>query len=363
MWSGFQSFYTSNKGTSPSGLTIQPGSVTPPINGALIVTACMGVVGSATSPTIGSGFTVSDHINFNLSAMAYLVQGTAGATNPSIAAAIAAASLTWYTDIIIAWQDAPNLTLLSAEVERRANAMAHIDARGHFGMTGTFSQQLAALLAVNERFVYASPVTQPGSAPWVWAASAGAICAQYLTQDPSRQLNGIAMPGIVGPSQANALTETEQEQMLVGGGSVFHTHANGTVEMKRYVSTYTVNAAGNPDMAWHDVFAQALAARIRFDWNTYRAALYPRNKQAPDGSLAAANDPSVLTPKRAKASWASRMMVYAANGWVINEIANANAAVFTIDANDPERLNSYLPYQGIGNLIVDAAQLVTLIGG
>lgn len=292
-----------------------------------------------------------------------ITQTVQGATNPSIAAALALVSNTWYTDIVIAWQDSANLVLLAAELERRWNAMTRRDARGHVGVTGTFSQQLSVAAAANARFIYFSPLQAPGSAPWAVAASAAGICAQQLTTDPARQLDEIAMPGIVGPQPANLAIDTEQELLLAGGCSVFRVLQDGTVTMKRYVSTYTVNANGGLDPAWQDVMAQAVSSRIRYDWKNYFRSLYPANKLAPDGSLAAQSDPSVVTPNRAKASWGARYIVYAKNGWVVDEINQANAAEFFIDPNDPNRLDYRIPYTRIGNMIVDAGQIVMNVGG
>lgn len=291
-----------------------------------------------------------------------VVQTVQGATNPSIAAALTLVSNTWYTDIIIAWQDAANVGLLAAEADRRYNAMVRKDTRCHVGVTGSFSQQLSAASAANARFVYFSPMTAPGSPPWAIAACAGGICAKMLTADPSRQLDEIAMPGIVGPQTVNIPIDAEQELLLAGGCSVFRVLSNGAVTMKRYVSTYTENPEGDLDEAWMDVMAQAVSSRIRYDWRNYFRSLYPSNKLAPDGSLAAQSDPTVVTPNRAKASWGARMIVYAKNGWVVDEINQANAASFFIDPNDPNRLDYRIPYTRIGNMIVDAGQIVMNVG-
>ena len=292
-----------------------------------------------------------------------VVQSVTGTTNPSIAAALTAVSQTWYTDIVIAWRDTTNIGLLNAELERRWNAMVHKDGRGHIGITGSFSQQIAAAAAANARFIHFSGMVSPGSPPWAVAASAAGVCARRLTEDPARQLRGLEMPGIIGPQPANLPDDFEKQLLLAAGVSVFHTLRDGTVTMERYVSTYTVNGAGNLDPAWHDVLESAVASRIRYDRAAYFALLYPANKLANDGSLAASADTTVITPGRAKASWGARMMVYARSGWVVDEIAQARAAVFFIDPNDPNRLNSRMPYTRIGNLIVDAGQIVFNVGG
>ena len=98
--------------------------------------------------------------------------------------------------------------------------------------------------------------------------------------------------------------------------------------------------------------------RIRHDWTSYLSLTYPRNKLAPDDSLAAKRDPTVCTPNRAKGSWTARSMTYAANGWIENEVATARESVFVIDPNDRNRLDYRIRYRRIGNLIVDAGQML-----
>ena len=74
------------------------------------------------------------------------------------------------------------------------------------------------------------------------------------------------------------------------------------------------------------------------------------------GSQAEA-DPTVVTPNRAAASWASRLMVYERNGWVENAQTMARRARFARDPNNRNRLNASQPYQRIGNTKVLAGQL------
>ena len=82
-----------------------------------------------------------------------------------------------------------------------------------------------------------------------------------------------------------------------------------------------------------------------------------REGLAPDGSLAAEYNSDVCTPSKANGAWAGRMLTYAKNGWIVNETADARAAQFKINANDPNRLDYQVQYTRIGNLIVDAGVL------
>lgn len=75
-----------NSATNTSTLTIQPGSITPSQAGSLIITdLCLNY--TAPTPTIDSGMTEIDYINFNSGNYfggdaAYFVQGAAAAFNP-----------------------------------------------------------------------------------------------------------------------------------------------------------------------------------------------------------------------------------------------------------------------------------------
>lgn len=288
-----------------------------------------------------------------------IAQTVQGATNPSIAAAITAINGLWYTDIAIAWQDIPNLTSLAAELARRYNAMVHLDARGWTFLTGTYSQQLAVPPSVNSQFIFAPGSTAPGSPPWTLTGSLMGVASQSLLQDPSLQLGDLALPGMVGPQRANLPNDAEQELMLAGKVSTLNVLRDGTVTIQRVVSTYETNSAGVTDITtWFDIMETSVATAIRYDWKQYLKSTYPQNKLAPDGSIAAERNTNVLTPSKAKGSWAARMLVYAQAGWIDNETADAKAAMFKIDPTDRNRLDYQVQYTRIGNKMVTAGVLM-----
>jgi len=310
----------------------------------------LGFVSPASGDTLPKGMIVT-----------VAADGTLGATNPTLN--VSDITGMWYTGIAIAWQDAPNLQALAAELARRFNANVREDGIAFTCLTGTYGQALAAIPNINSPFIAALPMTSPGSPPWAVSASLLGVASQKLMEDPSLQLRDLALPGIVGPQRPDLLDDTEQENMLAGKGSTFNVLRDGTVTLQRVVSTYTTNAQGVSDIAaWFDIMETAVASRIRYDWRTYFSDLFPTNKLAPDGSLAAEYNLNVCTPSRAKGAWTSRLLTYAKAGWVQNETADARAALFKIDDSDRNRLDYQVQYTRIGNLIVDAGVLMFAAG-
>lgn len=280
---------------------------------------------------------------------------TAGTTNPSIASAISAIAGTWYTAICAPFQDSTNVAALTAELARRFTATVREDARAYLPLLGTYSQQLSAAAAANSQYVAGGGLTAPGSMPWQIAGAMMGVAEPSLVADPSLEIVDVVLPGIVGPQQSNRPNDAEQELLLAGGVTTFNMHSDGSLAIQRLVTTYNTNAQGVADRNTYLPMSEtAVASRIRYDWRNYLKLIYPSNKLAPDGSLAAQYNSNVLTPNRAKGSWAVRILVYAKNGWIVNEAADANVAVFQIDANDRNRLTYQVQYTRIGNEIVDA---------
>ena len=139
--------------------------------------------------------------------------------------------------------------------------------------------------------------------------------------------------------------------------STFTVAVDDTVQLERVVTENTTDANGIPSQAWHDIMVPATMSRIRYDWIGYVSLVYPRNKLAPDGSLAAEYDGTVVTPKRMRGAWAGRCRVYAENGWIVNTAATVAASTFVIDSNDPNRMNSRQQVNLIGNLMILAGDL------
>jgi phage tail sheath gpL-like len=280
-----------------------------------------------------------------------------GATDPDITNAMDAIASTWFTDIGICWNDAPNVGIFESTLATRYMAMGKLDAKGYRVIAGTPATVQTAQTGLNSKYATTMPIQNPMQPTWVICGSFAGACSYALAQDPSRQLRGVALPGIIAPAAADQYDETERNILLAAGMTTFTVAVDGTVQLERVVTENVTDSNGIPTEAWHDIMVPATMSRIRYDWIGYVSLVYPRNKLAPDGSLAAEYDGTVVTPKRMRGAWAGRCRVYAEAGWIVNVAQTVNASTFVIDSNNPNRMNSRQQVNLIGNLMILAGDL------
>lgn len=291
-----------------------------------------------------------------------LALGTAGAGDPDMIQALAAIAGDWFTDLVLPWTDEATLAPLRDELTRRYQAMGKLDMRAHLGLADTFgnlSAKGAAQGTAGKLLDFWGADGSP-SPPWEWAASAAGVMSFQLTNDPARQLRGLALPGIVAPQPALRFTPEERDGLLRSGISTWSALADNSVVIERAITACITNELGVLDASWLDVMTPETLSRIRYDWMAYVGLTYPRSKLADDGSAAAQYGGAVATPGRLKASWAARCKLYEQIGWIEGASGPGGTSaqsVFQRDASDRNRVNARQPIVVIGNLMVLAGAL------
>ncbi|NHO33329.1 phage tail sheath subtilisin-like domain-containing protein [Acetobacter fallax] len=286
---------------------------------------------------------------------------TAGTGWPDMTPALSVTSHTWYTDIVTCLYDAANLVTFATELKRRFNAMVKLDAHGYFGARATYGQALAQAETLNCQQMTCLPAGGARWHPAVAAASLAAVASAALNTDPSRQLRGLALTALagLGPDDADRFDESMRNILLQNGMSTFLVGQDGSVTIERAMTTYQADSNGNAaEMDARDIMVPKTATRIRYEWNLYISTTYPRAKLADDGSpLANVTSAQVVTPTVVRNAWAGQSRLYENQGWIENTSDLAKKAIFTRHATDRNRLDSYLPIQVIGALIVVASSI------
>ena len=289
-----------------------------------------------------------------------IAETTPGATDPSLSPVIAALVNDWFTDWVVPWTDSANMALLDAEMTRRYNAMAKLDAHAYTALVGSYAAATTWSSTRNSPFISTLPFTRPLTAPWEIAASLAGVAAFQLTNDPARQLGSLVLPGVLAPASADRYTEDEQNLMLNKGLSTWDAMDDGSVVLNRVVTNYVKTTLAVTDDAWLDIMVPKTVSRIRYDWLAYVQLMYPRHKLADDESPLAA-DPEgsgvIVTPRTMMGTWVARCGRYARAGWIEDvEYTKANS-FFERNADDRNRLDGRQAFRVIGNLMILASSL------
>lgn len=284
------------------------------------LTAALGKDGASVALTAGEGGAVTNDVDIRASsALSDQVPGlmmtvnsmNGGTGTPDVTPAILALGDLWYTDVVLLQNDTAAVQAFVAEAKRRGGAMIAKDMRVFAALRGSLGQALAyqqGFVTAEELILF--PWKNPRASSWQMAAALGAVVAQSLNTDPSRQLRGLALNTLsgLGPEHGDDYTFAQRNVLLGNGCSTVSVNADGTVALQRIVTARVQQPdTGTASGVW-DVMLPAIGSRVRYEWNQYVEATYARYKLADDGSPLA-NQDGVVTPKTLKASWISQCLL------------------------------------------------------
>ncbi|QDM26999.1 hypothetical protein FNL56_13415 [Tardiphaga sp. vice304] len=158
-------------------------------------------------------------------------------------------------------------------------------------------------------------------------------------------------------SRANWPTTLQRNQLYQDGIASYSVMVDGTVLLDRSVTTYQVNAYGQPDITWLDVetrlqmvyFVRYMRQRITQKYG--RCALADDN---PTGN------PGIVTAKILKAECVHIYKELETGGLVDNSTLFAQSLVVE-RSSDPNRVNAYLPVDVVNQFRVFAANVTTFL--
>lgn len=291
---------------------------------------------------------------------AAIAAGVTGATDPSVATAIAAIGDEPFDIIAIAWTNSANLAAIETELASRWGPTRQLDGVAFAGARG--SQGTLASLGAGRNSRYLSIIganAAPGS-PWEWAASVAGVVAHYGGIDPARPFQTLPLPGILPPASIDRFTRAERELLLRDGISTFTVDQGGVVQLERVITTYQTDSFGAADTSWLDVNTPLTLAYMRWSWRQRMLAKFPRCKLASDGTPVGAAQ-AIVTPKVCKAetiAWARDL----AGAGLLEEVDQFIAdLIVERDGSDQSRLNVRMAPDIVNQARIFAAQIQFLL--
>jgi len=276
-----------------------------------------------------------------------------GTANPDVTNAIAGFGAEWWNWIVTPWTDTANLLALETHLSTQFGAMVAKGARafaayrGSHAATGTYGNTR------NSAHISSHGTNLSPTPPWIWAAVNGAVAAFSLTNDPARQLNDLALPGILPAAIQERWDDPELNALMFDGIATHKVDRDGTVRIEAQLSMYQTNASGINDDAWLYINTAETLERWRFSLVAKVATKHARQKLAGD-DVNVTRGQQTAQPKTVKVTVLDAYQDAINAGWMQDYDGYKNDLVAQIHGTDKNRLDIYESPRLVGNLRIVA---------
>lgn len=259
-----------------------------------------------------------------------------GATDPDITAALTAAFLGGHDQIVIPYQDTPNLTALRNHLDNVGNYAEKRWALGFVASNGTLAQATTLSAGINHGWMNHAWCRKTTTAPMEMAAAYAATIA--ASEDPAMPFDYAAVTGVAPPLVADRTSRSEEESALYNGITPLNVGPGETVQIVRAVTTYVLNPAGVPDVSLLDITTPRTLKYVARTFVEDRARRYSRTKIS-DRLIDSMRDSGIVLLKQLE-------------DLEIIENVDANLPQYIIerDLQDVSRLNERIPLNVINGL-------------
>lgn len=278
---------------------------------------------------------------------------------------------TWFNAIVAGSDDATNVAEIKRILDDRWTATVQQTGVLFFSLNGCSVTEsddatdygTASLDALMERGgdlnsqVVCLPSLPETPTPGFEVAAAVLGCvAPKVLNDPAQPLSNWAVAGIVAPRETDR-EDLEGNNLLLKAGCALLTCGNdGTVYLKRMVTTYKTNPAGAKDTSYQQLEKVFTLSFLRWDWNNYLAGRYPHAKLADDGTDFGPGQ-VIMTPKLGEAELLGRYEYWISKGLVQDYATFKANLVVARDPDDDTALQFLIPADLIDQFFIGKSKI------
>jgi phage tail sheath gpL-like len=273
--------------------------------------------------------------------------GVAGATDPTLATALATVFSGGHNIIISAWNDQTSLTALRTHLDSVSGALEQRGAIGVYGYVGTLAAATTLAGQINSGRITGALLPTAFDNSYELAASYGAEIA--FEEDPARPLNLLPLTGILPNPMANRLGRTEQETCLYNGITPLEIGPGDRVQIVRAITTYTLDPQSIPDIALLDLTTIRTLDYVRKAIRERISLRFPREKK------------TARTKAKVRSEIIDVLYKLEELEIVENVTENLSGVLVEDDLQDPNRLDAKIPCDVVNGLHVFAARIDLLL--
>lgn len=296
--------------------------------------------------TIGNQVDLSAEVSAAGVALA-VVAMSGGATDPSLADALAAVFGQQYEVVCCCLADQTALTALRDHLDAVSGPMEQRPGVGIYGFDGSLAAATTLAGQIGSGRVSGAYLRGTRSPAYEVAAAYAAVAASE--EDPARPLNTLELKGIAAPAVAQRLSRTEQEACLANGVTPLEVGPGERVQIVRAVTTYTVDAQGVPDISLLDLTTIRTLDYVRKACRERISLRFPREKL------------SAKTPPRVRTELLD-VLYRLEELEIVEEVdANKDGVLVQRRGQDPNRLDAKIPVDVVNGLHVFAGRIDLLL--
>ncbi|UPG89269.1 phage tail sheath subtilisin-like domain-containing protein [Luteibacter aegosomaticola] len=287
---------------------------------------------------------------------ATIVAMASGATNPTLATALANLGDEGFDFIVCPYSDTASLDALKAFLNDSTGRWSWSEQLyGHVfaANRGTLAAQTTLGTGRNNQHESILGFNDSPTPSWLWAADYAGAAAVALRADPGRPLQTIALNTALAPPVASRYTKSDRNVLLWDGISTFTVAQDGAVALENVITTYQKNAFGQADESYLEVETLFLLMFVLRDMNTLVTSKYARMKLANDGTRFAPGS-AIVTPSIIKADLIAEFRTLEYQGFVQGADAFAQGLIVQRNATNPNRIDVLWPGALINQLRIFA---------
>lgn len=284
---------------------------------------------------------------------AVVTQTTAGTGNPTITPALDALADDWFNWLSLPFTDSANMTLLEAELGSRFGPMRSIGGRAFMAYAGSLAASSSFGNGRNGRHVTCQGAGASPTPTWIWSSVYMAVAGMGLAIDPSRQLRGKVLTGVLPPAKADRWDDTQRNTLLFDGIATTTVSTSGEVMIEAEISMYQLNSGGVKDDAWLYINTAETLERIRLEQRHHFTQRYPNWKLADDNYDVPPGQP-IMQPKKAKMEMLVLYKGFMDKGWVQDYDSYKASLAAEVNPDNDNRLDIYDSPKLIKNMRVVA---------
>ena len=263
---------------------------------------------------------------------------------------------TWFNAIVTGSAEKSNVDFIKDLLDERWTATVQQTGVVFVPVSGSAEALVAEGNKYNSQVVVVPALPESATPGYEVAAAVLGVVAPLAQNDPAAPLSNYAVKGVVAPKAEDQLGMAGNNDLLKAGCALLTAGSDGTVYLKRIVTTYKTTPNGASDTSYQQVETIFTLSYLRWDWNNYMAGRYPHAKLADDGNDFGPGQ-VIMTPNLGKGELLGRYEYWMSKGLVQNYDEFKKNLVVMRDPDDKTAMQFLIPAELVSQFFIGKSKI------